>query len=172
MPSGTDSNKMGESGMRWDRFRPLNRSFSPMFLGEYRHAVDEKGRLSIPAKFRARLEEGAVVTRGLDGCLTLYPLAEWKVLAERLANLPISQSDARAFSRLLLAGAMEAEIDRAGRVMIPSYLRSYASLKKEVVVAGLYNRIEIWDQDTWTKVSEGTASRGPEIAERLGGIGI
>ena len=143
-----------------------------MFLGEYRHAIDEKGRLSIPAKFRARLEEGAVVTRGLDGCLTLYPIAEWKILAERLANLPISQADARAFSRLLLAGAMEAEIDKAGRIMLPSYLRSYASLKKDVVVAGLYNRVEIWESETWQVYADGTASRGPEIAERLGTIGI
>ncbi len=166
---------MGKSGIEWEVF-PRKSAPSPsfffMFLGEYRHAVDEKGRLSIPAKFRARLEEGAVVTRGLDGCLTVYPLAEWKILAERLANLPISQADARAFSRLLLAGAMEAEIDRAGRVMLPAYLRTYASLKKEVVVAGLYNRIEIWDQETWSNYADGTARRGPEIAERLGGIGI
>lgn len=143
-----------------------------MFLGEYRHSIDEKGRMSIPVKFRARLEEGAVVTRGLDGCLSLYPLTEWKVLAQQLANLPISQADARAFSRLLLAGAMEVEIDRVGRIMLPAYLRAYATLGKEVVVAGLYNRIEIWEEKTWTTYAEGTASRGPEIAERLGAIGI
>ncbi len=108
-----------------------------MFLGEYHHTVDEKGRLAMPSKFRGTLATGVVVTRGLDRSLFVYPKAEWELVATKLAALPLGQADTRAFARLMLAGAMEVELDSSGRVNIPEYLRTYAGLTKDVVVAGL-----------------------------------
>ena len=142
-----------------------------MFIGEYRHAIDEKGRLAIPAKFRNRLKK-AVVTRGLDNCLFVYELAEWKRLATRLAALPFSQANSRAFARLMLAGAMDVAIDAQGRIVIPEYLRQYAHLVRETVVAGLYNRLEIWDQAAWTAYKEKTEKDSNEIAEKMGELGV
>ena len=143
-----------------------------MFIGEYHHTLDEKGRMSIPVKFRASLAEGAVVTRGLDRSLFLYPKSEWQILAEKLATLPFGQADTRAFARLMLAGAMEVEVDKSGRVLLPEYLRSYAGLSKDVVVAGLYNRLEIWDEATWNEYSAKTESEGNAIAERLQNLNV
>lgn len=143
-----------------------------MFLGEYRHTVDEKGRLAIPVKFRASFAPGAIVTRGLDHSLFLYPHAEWETLAQKLASLPLGQADNRAFARLMLAGAMEVEIDSSGRVNLPEYLRTYAGLKKDVVVAGLYNRLEIWDEEEWRRYATQTEEQGNAIAERLSHLGV
>jgi len=120
-----------------------------MFLGEYSHSIDEKGRLAIPVKFRKELGEGAVVTRGTDKCLVVYPTAEWNALATKLANLPLSDARARSFSRLMLAGAMEIEFDKQGRALVPTYLKSYAGLESATVITGLYNRIEIWEPTAW-----------------------
>lgn len=106
-----------------------------MFIGEYKHTIDEKGRLAVPVKFRAQLSSGAVVTRGLDNCLFLYTEDEWKILAEKLASLPINKANTRAFSRLMLAGAMDVSMDKQGRVILPDYLRKYAGVGKNVVVA-------------------------------------
>ncbi|HBG81652.1 TPA: cell division/cell wall cluster transcriptional repressor MraZ [candidate division CPR2 bacterium] len=143
-----------------------------MFIGEYQHNIDDKGRLAVPSKFRASLAGGAVVTRGLDSCLFLYTKDEWQKLAERLSELPISQASARAFSRLMLAGAMEVDIDKQGRIILPAYLRDYAGVVKEVVVAGLFNRIEIWSQDKWGAYKAETEKESNEIAEHLGNLGI
>ncbi|MFA6553310.1 MAG: division/cell wall cluster transcriptional repressor MraZ [Patescibacteria group bacterium] len=143
-----------------------------MFIGEYQHSIDDKGRLAIPIKFRAELEKGAVVTRGLDNCLFLYTQTDWKQLADKLAKLPISKANTRAFARLMLAGAMDCEIDKQGRVILPDYLRKYAGVKKNVVVAGLYNRLEIWDEAAWEKYKIGTEKRGGDIAEALGELGV
>lgn len=143
-----------------------------MFIGEYHHTLDDKGRLALPVKFRASLSEGIVVTRGLDHSLFLYTKSEWHTLAEKLAALPFGQADTRAFARLMLAGAMEAELDASGRVLIPEYLRQYAGLKKGVVVAGLYNRLELWDEETWFAYARSTEQEGNAIAERLGTLGI
>ena len=107
-----------------------------MFIGEYHHSVDDKGRLAIPTKFRQDLKRGAVVTRGLDGCLFVYTLAEWTKLADKLAALPVGNADSRAFGRLMLAGAMDVKLDGQGRVVLPEYLRDYAHLTKDVVVTG------------------------------------
>ncbi len=139
-----------------------------MFIGEYSHSLDAKGRLAVPVKFRAYLEKGAVVTRGLDHCLFVYPLKEWGLLAQKLAQLPFSQSNSRAFSRLMLSGAMDAPLDKQGRIMLPDYLRKYAGLKKKSVVAGLYNRLEIWDEAAWNAYKENTESQSNDIAEKLG----
>lgn len=143
-----------------------------MFIGEYNHSIDTKGRLAVPAKFRKELSKGAVVTRGIDNCLFLYTEKEWKILAEKLAKLPISQANTRAFSRLMLAGAMDVEVDKQGRIILPDYLRQYASMKKKVVIAGLYNRLEIWDEAVWNRYKTGTEKKSSEIAEALGELGV
>ncbi len=143
-----------------------------MFIGEYQHSVDQKGRVAIPAKFRAILKKGAVVTRGLDKCLFLYPKKDWEELAGKLSALPISQKDARAFARLMLAGAMDVDIDKQGRINLPAYLRKYASVKSSVVVAGLYNRLEIWDLKEWETYKSNAEKESSNIAEHLGNLGV
>lgn len=143
-----------------------------MLLGEYKHNVDPKGRVAIPAKFREKLATGAIVTRGLDNCLFLFAETEWKALAEKLVALPLAQANSRAFVRLMLSGAMDVEFDAQGRILIPDYLRKYAGLGKEVVVAGLYNRIEVWDAATWERYKQKTEGASEEIAEKLGELGI
>lgn len=143
-----------------------------MFIGEYSHAIDQKGRLAVPTKFRVDLEQGAVVTRGLDGCLVVYTTSEWEKLATKLAALPISKANTRAFSRFMLSGAMDVQLDKQGRAMIPEYLRSYAELGKRVVLAGLYNRLEIWDEEKWKKYKKGTERGSADIAEALEGLDV
>jgi MraZ protein len=142
------------------------------FYGEYTYSIDEKKRLAIPPKFRKILGKKAVITKGLDQCLFLYPAKEWGILAKRLSKLPLSQSDARGFVRLMLAGAMEVELDNLGRILIPDYLKEYAKLKKKVVIAGVYNRIEIWDERIWKEYKEKTEKEVGDIAERLKELGV
>jgi MraZ protein len=143
-----------------------------MFIGEYQHTLDEKGRLAIPVKFRKKLSGGAVVTRGLDNCLFVFSTGEWKKLAEKIAALPMTNADSRAFSRLMLAGAVDVETDKQGRVIIPDYLRQYAGLKKDAVVAGVFSRMEIWDRATWNKYKAKTEKNAEGIAERMSDLGI
>lgn len=143
-----------------------------MFIGEYQHNIDPKGRLAVPAKFRSALTKGAVVTKGLDNCLFLYPKQEWKKLADKLAALPISKANSRAFARLMLAGAMDVDIDSQGRILIPDYLRKYAKMKKKNIVAGLYNRLEIWDEMQWNKYKQETEAKSGDIAEALDDLGV
>ncbi len=143
-----------------------------MFIGEYSHNLDSKGRLAVPAKFRAMLKGGAVVTRGLDNCLFLYPKKQWNELAEKLSKLPISQAKARAFSRLMLAGAMDVDFDNQGRITLPEYLRSFAVLKRKVVIAGLYDRLEIWDRQKWNTFKAVAEKKSGDIAEALGELGV
>ena len=112
------------------------------------------------------------MTRGLDNCLFLYPKKQWEILAAKLANLPISQAKARAFSRLMLAGAMDVEFDNQGRITLPSYLRKFAGLKRKSVIAGLYDRLEIWDEAVWNKYKAGTEKQSSNIAETLGELGV
>ena len=139
-----------------------------MFIGEYSHNLDDKGRVAVPAKFRAMLKGGAVVTRGLDNCLFLYTKKEWQELAAKLAKLPISKANTRAFARLMLAGAMDVDFDNQGRIMLPEYLRKFAGLKKNLTIAGLYDRLEIWDEAAWNKYKKGTEKKSTDIAEALG----
>ncbi|MBI4090374.1 MAG: division/cell wall cluster transcriptional repressor MraZ [Candidatus Kerfeldbacteria bacterium] len=143
-----------------------------MFIGEYHHAIDDKGRLALPVKFREELGRGVVVTRGLDNCLFVYTQTEWSQLAERLSKLPVAKANTRAFARLMLAGAMELEVDKQGRVILPDYLRKFASLKKKVVIAGLLNRLEIWDALVWQRYQAGTERNAGDIAEALGELGV
>ena len=143
-----------------------------MFIGEYQHNLDEKGRLAIPAKFRAQLAKGAVVTKGVDNCLFLYTAQEWQKLATKLAALPISKANTRAFSRQMLAGAMDVQLDKQGRIILPEYLRKFAVIKKKAILAGLYNRLEIWDEDTWNKYKKGIEKESTDIAEALEGLDV
>lgn len=143
-----------------------------MFIGEYSHNLDDKGRLAVPAKFRLELKKGAVVTRGLDNCLFLYTKKEWEKLAEKLAALPISQANSRAFSRLMLAGAMDVDVDAQGRIILPEYLRNFAGLKKAAIIAGLYNRLEIWDEEKWNTYKGQTEAESGSIAERMAELGV
>jgi len=143
-----------------------------MLLGEYKHSVDKKGRIAIPAKFRTFLGDGAIITRGLDKCLFVFGMDEWRKLADELMNLPLAKSNSRAFVRLMLAGAADVKLDSQGRVLIPEYLRKYAGLSEKAVVAGLYNRMEIWDTDQWEDYKEKTEANSEEIAEKLSDLGI
>ncbi|MBX4186864.1 MAG: division/cell wall cluster transcriptional repressor MraZ [Candidatus Doudnabacteria bacterium] len=143
-----------------------------MFIGEYTISMDAKGRIAVPAKFRTQLNATAVVTRGLDRSLFLYTKSEWEAIAGKLAALPLSKANSRAFARLMLAGAYDVELDKQGRVMIPEYLRKFANLTKKVVAAGLYNRIEIWDEEAWNDYKKETERESTAIAEGLGELGV
>ncbi len=143
-----------------------------MFIGEYQATIDEKGRISVPAKFRSKLKTKVVVTRGLDNSLFLYGMDEWEKLAEKLASLPISTANTRAFSRLMLAGAMDCEVDKQGRIVVPSYLKEFAKISKKVIIAGLYNRIEIWSEELWNAYKQQTEAASNSIAEQLGSLGV
>ncbi|GAA0412064.1 division/cell wall cluster transcriptional repressor MraZ [Paenibacillus motobuensis] len=138
-----------------------------MFMGEFQHSIDEKGRIIIPAKFRDLLGTSFVVTRGLDQCLFVYPATEWELLEQKLKTLPLMKSDARAFTRFFFSGATECEWDKQGRVNIPSNLRQYAKLEKECVVLGVSNRVEIWSRSTWEQYFEQSEESFNEIAEKL-----
>jgi MraZ protein len=138
-----------------------------MLIGEYKYNLDDKKRLTMPSKFRTILGKKAIVTKGIDGCLFMYSEKAWKELAEKIAKLPFSQSNARSFSRIMLAGAMDVLIDSNGRILIPDYLKEYAGLDKKVVVAGLYNRIEVWDEDKWDKYNKENTDRIDDVAEGL-----
>lgn len=138
-----------------------------MFVGEYRHNLDSKGRLAIPFRMRTELSTGAVVTRGVDSCLTIYTKEEWEKLASKIAALPMSDPKARRFSRFFLAGAAEVEFDKQGRILVPAYLREYAGIGAAVVVAGVYSRIELWSEDKWDAQSKDVSP-----ADDLGGLEI
>lgn len=139
-----------------------------MFIGEYIHNIDDKGRLAVPVKFRNRLSGGAVVTKGLDNCLSLYPQDAWEKQADKLANLPQTQSKSRAYARFVLAGAFPVEIDKQGRVNVPPMLRKFAGISGQVIVTGLGDHIEIWAKDAWEKYSTSVEQDSINIAEELG----
>lgn len=139
-----------------------------MFIGEYQHNIDDKGRLAIPVRFRGQLSEGAVVTKGLDNCLSLYTKEAWELQVEKLSLLPQTQANARAYSRFMLASAFPVEIDKQGRVNIPATLRTFASLSGTVIVTGLSDHVEIWDQKAWDQYKENIEKSSIEIAEELG----
>lgn len=143
-----------------------------MFLGEFSHNLDDKGRLTIPAKFRDELAGGLVITRGIDRCLFVFPRQGWDNLAEQIAALPLTQRNARNFSRLMFSGAADFIPDRQGRVLIPQGLRDYAGLDSEAIVIGLYDRLEIWNLDNWTDVKAEVEEDPESIAEQLQELGI
>ncbi|WP_166243814.1 division/cell wall cluster transcriptional repressor MraZ [Paenibacillus turpanensis] len=138
-----------------------------MFMGEYGHSIDEKGRMIIPAKFRDELGASFVITRGLDNCLFVYPMEEWKVMEQKLKSLSLMKSDARAFTRFFFSGATECELDKQGRVNIPPNLREHAKLEKDCVVIGVSSRVEIWSKDIWDEYNNASEESFNEIAEKL-----
>ena len=143
-----------------------------MLIGEYKHTIDSKKRLAIPAKFRKDLGERAVITKGLETCLVVYLLDEWQKVAQKLENLPTGQADARNYARLMLSSAADVELDKLGRILIPDYLKDYAVLRKNVTLLGLSNRIEIWDTEKWQEHRQKTESSVGDIAERLKEFGV
>ncbi len=139
-----------------------------MFIGEFQHNLDDKGRLAIPAKFRADLKTGAVVTKGLDNCLFLYTKDAWEeLITSKLSRLSFNKANQRAFARFMLSGASEVEFDAQGRIVLPEYLRHFADLHKQVVIAGLYDRLEIWDKDRWEAYRADNDQASSSIAESL-----
>ncbi|WP_110929324.1 division/cell wall cluster transcriptional repressor MraZ [Bacillus massiliglaciei] len=143
-----------------------------MFMGEYHHNIDVKGRLIVPAKFREHLGEQFVLTRGLDQCLFGYPMEEWKQLEEKLSALPLTKKDARAFTRFFFSAATECELDKQGRINIPSPLMSYGQLEKECVILGVSNRIEVWSKPLWEDYFSASEDSFAEIAENMIGFDI
>jgi MraZ protein len=141
-----------------------------MFMGEYNHTVDAKGRLIVPSKFREQLGDEFVVTKGLDGCLFVYENSEWKALEEKLHALPLTNANARKFTRFFLAGATSCEVDKQGRILLPAILREFAQIDKDAVLVGVGSRIEIWSKENW--LAANTYDDMEEIAENMEGLGI
>jgi len=143
-----------------------------MLIGQYQHTIDSKKRLALPSKFRGELGGKVIITKGVEKCLIVYTEKEFAIMSEKLSNLTISQPEARSFARTMLASAMEVNLDKLGRILVPDYLKRYAGLNKNIVICGLSNRLEIWDSenwDAWTKEAEKGVS---EMVSKLGGLGI
>ncbi len=125
-----------------------------MFMGEYNHTIDAKGRVIIPSRFRDELGENFVITRGMDGCLSIYSQDAWKVFEQKLSQLPLTSKDARTFTRFFVTGASVCELDKQGRILVPATLREYAGLEKDVILAGNLDRIELWSKSRWTESND------------------
>ena len=143
-----------------------------MLIGEYTHTIDTKKRLSLPSKWRRELGRKLVVTRGLDNCLFIYPLKEWHKITEKIGQLPLGQADTRGFNRFFLSGAVEVEVDSVGRILVPDFLKDFAGLTTKVVLAGIYDRVEIWDENKWTEYKQHIEKQADAFAEKLGEVGV
>lgn len=143
-----------------------------MFIGEYNHTIDSKGRLIVPSKFREALGDEFVVTKGLDGCLFVFPMEEWNIFTEKLRELPLTKKEARQFSRFFLAGAASCEVDKQGRILLPAVLREFANLDKDAVLVGVSSRIEIWSKSNWENISDVDVDDMDDIAEHMADLGI
>lgn len=151
---------MVTSGKEWD-----------MLIGEYKHTIDEKNRISLPVKFRTELGKNVVVTPGLDQCLFIFTLSEWKKITAKLSDLSLLQSDTRGFNRYLLGGATEVSVDTNGRILLPDFLKTKAGIRQKAVFVGVHTRIEIWDETIWEKYKKGVEREADTLAERLGSVG-
>ncbi|PIQ69140.1 MAG: division/cell wall cluster transcriptional repressor MraZ [Candidatus Taylorbacteria bacterium CG11_big_fil_rev_8_21_14_0_20_46_11] len=143
-----------------------------MLIGEYTHTIDGKNRLSLPAKFRSEMGKKVVVTPGLDGCLFVFTLKQWKEISEKLGSSSLLQGDTRSFNRYMLGGASEAEVDSIGRVLIPDFLRTRANLTEKVAVVGVQSRVELWDEKQWQEYKKGVEKQADTLAEKLGSVGV
>ena len=143
-----------------------------MLIGQYEHTIDIKKRLALPAKFRGELGEKVIITKGIESCLVVYTEKEFKIMSDKISNLTLTQSEARSFTRTMLAGAMEVDLDKLGRILVPDYLKKYAGLNKNVVICGLSNRLEIWDLESWNAWTKNAEKGVDEIVSKLGGLGI
>ena len=161
---------MVKSGSKWRVF-PRN-GVELVFIGEYQHSIDSKGRMIIPSKFRDELGDIFIMTKGLDNCLFVYPKDEWKNLEEKLKLLPLTRKDARAFVRFFFAGATECELDKQGRILIPNNLRAHCKLEKDAIVIGVSNRVEIWSKEEWDEYNADDDLSYEKIAEKMVELGI
>lgn len=143
-----------------------------MLIGEYNHTLDPKKRLSLPSKWRKELGSKLVITRGLDNCLFVYPLKAWQTITEKVGALPLGQADTRSFNRFFLSGAVEVEVDKIGRILIPDFLKDFAGLETKVILAGIHDRVEIWDEKKWNDYKKKIEGQADELAEKLGSIGV
>ena len=143
-----------------------------MLTGEYSHSIDTKGRLIIPSKFREILGEDFVITKGMDGCLSLYPSNEWNIFEEKLRTLPLTNKNARAFTRFFLGSAVDGGLDKQGRVLISSALRNFAGLEKEVVLVGVLDRVEIWNKEKWDENNTVVEADMDDIASQMEELGL
>jgi MraZ protein len=143
-----------------------------MLIGEYKHTLDPKKRLSMPSKWRMELGKTLIVTRGLDNCLFVYPLPEWQKITDKISELPLGTADTRSFNRFFLSGAVEVEVDSVGRILVPDFLKEFAHLDSKVVLAGIHNRVEIWDEKQWTEYKSQIELQADSLAEKLGAIGV
>ena len=143
-----------------------------MLIGEYTHTIDGKKRIALPAKFRKEIGKKMVVTHGLDGCLFLYPVSEWKEISKKISDMGMAQADIRGFNRFILSGAVEVEPDSLGRILIPEFLCKFAGLRQKVVFAGVHNRVEVWDERRWKEYKKGINSKADLMAEKLGETGM
>ena len=143
-----------------------------MLIGEYKNTVDPKKRLYFPSKLRKELGKKLVITRGLDNCLFVYPLKEWQKIAEKISDLPLGQSDTRGFNRFFLSGAVEVEVDSVGRILVPDFLKDFAALGSKTVLAGVHDRVEIWDEKKWDDYKRRIEGQADALAEKLGEVGV
>lgn len=143
-----------------------------MLIGEYTHTLDPKKRLSLPSKWRSKLGKKLIITRGLDNCLFVYPLQAWQTITDKVSALPLGAADTRSFNRFFLSGAVEAEVDKAGRVLVPDFLKEFAKLDTKVVLAGIHDRVEIWDEKKWNDYKKKIEEKADDLAEQLGSIGV
>lgn len=162
--------KVVRSGKKQNTFQTGKEDVQVMFMGEYNHSIDQKGRLIVPSKFREQLGNEFVVTKGLDGCLFVYSNEEWQRIEEKFREIPLTTKDARKFSRFFFAGAATCEVDKQGRILLPSNLREYAAIEKEVVSVGVLSRVEIWSKDRWSE--NGDYDDMDEIAEHMAELGL
>lgn len=156
---------------KWDKVGKISQKETNMLIGEYKHTIDDKKRISLPSKFRKQVGKKIIITRGLDKCLFLYPISEWQKISKKIAELGLGQADRRGLNRFMLAGATEVSVDSVGRILIPEYLKDFAKIKTKVVFAGVYNRIEIWDENQWTSYTNKVTKEADDMAEKLGEIG-
>lgn len=158
---------------KWDEVGNVHKlsTETNMLIGEYRHTIDPKKRLSLPAKFRQEMGKKVVITRGLENCLFVYPIKAWKEKAEKLLDLPMGQADSRGFSRFMLSGAVETEVDSLGRILVPDFLRDFGQLKGTVAVIGVGERAELWDEGAWDAYKGTIEKQADTLAEKLGSVG-
>lgn len=170
---------VGNCGARWGNWPTNSQQMGPkwgsvaqMFLGSYLHGIDSKGRLTLPAKFRPELATGVVVTRGLDGCLWVFPIDMWKELAEKINSLPTTQKDSRDFTRYMFSRASDCVPDKQGRILLPTHLREFANLDGETMILGAQRYLEIWNAAQWKEAESKLEKEGDTIAERLAQVGL
>ena len=163
---------MSSSGMKWEVAPDSLSAHICMLIGEYLHTLDDKKRISLPAKFRKEMGRTIVVTRGLDTCLFMFPEKAWGSIATKLQSLPFGQSDTRGISRFLLSGATDVDVDGAGRILIPEYLKKFAALESNVVITGVADRVEIWNERNWERYKDRIERGADQIAQKLGELGI